>query len=103
VQLAAIANDAFPGENRKWIDAFKAWLASRAGFVADRSEDEAVGLMSKNERGAWWMSTVTLRPRIAWSGDKLPPPAEIEQLHHRAHEECFIANSIKTEVRIQTP
>jgi organic hydroperoxide reductase OsmC/OhrA len=40
------------------------WLASRAGFVADRYEDEAVGVMSKNERGAWWVSTVTLRPRI---------------------------------------
>ncbi|HXP62410.1 MAG TPA: OsmC family protein [Dongiaceae bacterium] len=79
------------------------WLASRAGFVADSYEDEAVGVMSKNERGAWWMSTITLRPRLGWSGDKLPPPAEIEQLHHRAHEECFIANSIKTEVRIQTP
>jgi organic hydroperoxide reductase OsmC/OhrA len=79
------------------------WLASRAGFVADSYEDEAVGAMSKNERGAWWVSTVTLRPRIVWSGDKLPPPAEIEQLHHRAHEDCFIANSIKTEVKIETP
>ncbi|MBI4326098.1 MAG: OsmC family protein [Chloroflexi bacterium] len=74
------------------------WLASRAGFVADSYEDEAVGAMAKNERGAWWVSTVTLRPRIVWSGDKLPTPAEIEQLHRRAHEECFIANSVKTGV-----
>ncbi len=74
------------------------WLASRAGFVADSYEDEAVGVMAKNERGAWWVSTVTLRPRIVWSGDKLPTPAETEQLHRRAHEECFIATSVKTDV-----
>ena len=79
------------------------WLASRAGFVADSYEDEAVGAMSKNERGVPWVSTVKLRPRIAWSGEKLPTPADLDRLHHDAHEQCFIANSIKTAVTVEAP
>lgn len=79
------------------------WLASRAGFIADSYEDAAVGLMTKNERGVAWISAVTLRPRIVWSGEKLPTPSDLEQLHHQAHEQCFIANSIKTSVSVETP
>lgn len=79
------------------------WLASREGFQADSYEDEAVGSMTKNERGVLWMSKVMLRPRIGWSGSKVPGAADIDRLHHRAHEECYIANSIKTEVTITTP
>jgi organic hydroperoxide reductase OsmC/OhrA len=79
------------------------WVASKEGFVADSYEDAAVGVMTKNERGALWVSTVTLRPRIVWSGDKLPTPADLDRLHHRAHEECFIANSIKTQVAVMPP
>ena len=79
------------------------WLASREGFTADSYEDEAVGVMSKNERGVPWVSAITLRPRIAWSGDKLPMSADLERLHHAAHEQCFIANSIKTEVTVAAP
>lgn len=74
------------------------YLASRAGFQVDRYLDEAVGVMTKNERGAPWVSLVTLRPQIIYSGDKLPAPADEARLHHLAHEQCFIANSIKTEV-----
>jgi organic hydroperoxide reductase OsmC/OhrA len=76
------------------------WLASREGFQADSYEDEASGVMTKNERGIPWVSAVSLRPRIAWSGDKLPTAADLERLHHRAHEECFIANSVKTAVSV---
>ncbi len=79
------------------------WLVSREGFQADSYEDEAVGVMTKNERGVPWMSNVTLHPRILWSGGKLPSDADLERLHHRAHEECYIANSIKTEVIILKP
>jgi organic hydroperoxide reductase OsmC/OhrA len=79
------------------------WLASREGFQADRYHDEAVGVMTKNERGVPWISRVTLRPRIAWSGPKQPTPADLDRLHHRAHEECFIANSVKTEVVVEPP
>ncbi len=76
------------------------WLASRAGFVADSYEDQAAGVLTKNESGVPWVSTVTLRPRIAWSGDKVPAPADLERLHHDAHAQCFIANSVKTEIRV---
>jgi len=79
------------------------WLASREGFQADSYEDEAVGSMTENERGVPWVSKVTLRPRIVWSGAKLPTDADMDRLHHRAHEECYIANSIKTEVHIANP
>ena len=74
------------------------YLASRAGFIIDDYEDDAVGVMTKNEKGVPWVSKITLRPRIAWSGEKLPTPAECQSLHHAAHEQCLIANSIKTEV-----
>lgn len=77
------------------------WLASRAGFQLDRYDDEAVGTMTKNEHGVPWVSVITLRPRFVWSGEKQPDAAEVERLHHQAHEQCFIANSIKTEVRIE--
>ncbi len=79
------------------------WLASKQRFVADSYEDEAVGVMTKNERGVPWVSRISLRPRIAWSGEKQPSASDLEHLHHEAHEQCFIANSIKTEVVVESP
>jgi organic hydroperoxide reductase OsmC/OhrA len=76
------------------------YLASRQGFQVDSYHDEAVGVMTKNEKGVPWVSSVTLHPRIAYSGAKLPTPADEEHLHHLAHEQCFIANSIKTQVTV---
>jgi organic hydroperoxide reductase OsmC/OhrA len=76
------------------------YLASRQGFQVDSYEDAAVGLMTKNEKGIPWVSSVQLHPQIAYGGDKLPTPAEETQLHHGAHEQCFIANSIKTDVQV---
>ncbi len=74
------------------------YLASKQGFQIDSYEDAAVGALVKNEKGAMWMSTVTLNPKIVFSGDKLPSPGDLERLHHVAHEQCYIANSVKTEV-----
>jgi organic hydroperoxide reductase OsmC/OhrA len=79
------------------------WLAARAGFPAGSYRDEAVGVMTKNERGVPWVSRVTLRPQIAWSGEKSPTPADLERLHHGAHEQCFIANSVRTEIVVASP
>lgn len=56
--------------------------------------------MTKNERGVPWVSSVALHPRIVHSGDKLSPPTDEAHLHHLAHEQCFIANSIKTDVTV---
>ncbi|HET9854911.1 MAG TPA: OsmC family protein [Methylomirabilota bacterium] len=76
------------------------YVAMRAGVVVTSYEDDAVGVMRKNERGVIWVSAVTLNPRIAYGGAKPPTAADVEHLHHLAHEQCFIANSVKTEIRI---
>jgi organic hydroperoxide reductase OsmC/OhrA len=77
-------------------------LAALAGFEVLRYEDEAVGRMAKNERGAWWVSEVDLSPRITWAEGKAPDSASEAELHHRAHDDCYIASSVKTEIRVRT-
>ena len=79
------------------------WLASREGFVVDDYQDTAIGIMAKNDRGMPWVSQVTLRPRVTWSGAKSPSASDLDRLHHRAHDECYIANSIKTTVSVESP
>jgi len=79
------------------------YLAYRQGFQVDSYEDEAVGVMTKGANGVPWMSLITLHPKIVYSGEKIPTPADIDHLHHLAHEQCYIANSIKTEVRVGNP
>jgi len=75
-------------------------MASQQGFQVDLYDDEAVGAMTKNDAGVPWISAITLRPRIAYGGERRPTSAEEDGLHHAAHEQCFIANSIKTEVKV---
>ncbi len=76
------------------------YLAFKQGFQMDAYVDDAVGVLTKDDRGVPWVSSVTLHPQIAYSGQKLPTRADEERLHHLAHEQCFIANSIKTEVTV---
>lgn len=77
------------------------FLAARAGFEVMSYDDQAVGTMVKNEQGRWWVNEVVLRPRIVYGGEKGSPDAEeSERLHHAAHEECFIANSVKTHITV---
>lgn len=76
-------------------------LAAQQGFCVDRYRDQAEGVMARGADRRMAMTVVTLRPEAAFSGAPLPTPAQIEALHHRAHEECFIANSVKTEVRCE--
>lgn len=71
--------------------------AREAGFVVTGYRDEAEGVMAKNDAGRLAVTRVTLRPRISYAG-RQPTPDERDHLHHAAHEECFIANSVKTEV-----
>ena len=75
-------------------------FAARRGFVVDSYDDHALGVMERNERGKLYVSRVTLDPHIAWSGDKRPTAEEVAALHERAHEECYIANSARSEVVI---
>lgn len=74
------------------------YLASKRGLVVNRYEDAAEGELSRNDSGRYWLSRVNLRPRIDWDGNA-PDAATREELHHQAHEECFIANSVRTEIR----
>jgi organic hydroperoxide reductase OsmC/OhrA len=75
-------------------------FARRAGLVVDDYVDAAEGVLEKRADGKMAMTRVTLRPRVAWAGDP-PDEAAIADLHHRAHEACFIANSVTSEVTIE--
>lgn len=76
-------------------------LAAGQGHVVDRYRDNAIGVMSRNADGKLWVSCVSLRPAVQFSGAGQPSAAELQQLHQRAHAECFIANSVKSEVRCE--
>jgi len=76
--------------------------ARRAGFVVSRYRDEAEGVMRKTPEGKIAVTKVALRPRITFEG-RQPSGAELDALHHAAHEECFIANSVKAEVVVEAP
>ena len=76
------------------------YLAYRAGFQVASYEDDAVGYTNKNEQGRLWVSSVLLKPKIAYGGDRRPSPDEENHLHQAAHQECFIANSVKTEIQV---
>ena len=73
-------------------------IAAKKRFVVDRYEDEALGVMTPNQNGKLFVSKVTLDPVIEFSGEKRPTPEQIADMHHLAHEECFIANSVLTEI-----
>jgi organic hydroperoxide reductase OsmC/OhrA len=76
-------------------------LARSAGYVVDRYVDHAQGHMVRAASGKSWISTVELRPAVAFSGSRIPDDAAVERLHHEAHEACFLANSVKTDIRIE--
>jgi organic hydroperoxide reductase OsmC/OhrA len=76
-------------------------IAAKRRFCVDRYFDAAVGTMGRNAEGREAMLTVTLRPEVLFSGEHLPTREELADMHHKAHDECFIANSVKTEVRCE--
>jgi organic hydroperoxide reductase OsmC/OhrA len=76
-------------------------IAAKRKFRIDRYADQATGVMEMNPAGKRVMSVVTLRPEVMFSGDRLPTRGEIDAMHREAHDECFIANSVKTEVRCE--
>jgi organic hydroperoxide reductase OsmC/OhrA len=73
-------------------------IAAKKRFNVDRYEDRALGIMTKNQNGKLFISKITLDPAIEFSGDKKPTADQIADMHHLAHQECFIANSVLTEV-----
>ncbi|RJF98917.1 OsmC family protein [Noviherbaspirillum saxi] len=77
------------------------WVAGRQGFVVDSYRDKALGIMEKNTEGRVAVTRVTLRPRIVFSGTRQPSADELDHMHHKAHEDCFIANSVKSEIVVE--
>ncbi len=75
-------------------------IAAANGYRVDTYRDEAIGHMTRNEKGKQWVSRVELRPRIVFSGTRLPEPSDVQRMHHEAHAECFLANSVRTEVSV---
>lgn len=76
-------------------------IAARRKFRVDRYFDAAVGAVEKNAEGKLVVTVVTLKPEVRFSGERVPTREQIDEMHHEAHEECFIANSVKTEVRCE--
>ena len=74
-------------------------IAAKRGFVVENYRDDAEGVMEKNDDGRLAITVVTLRPNAVFAGNKIPSGEEIRQLHDEAHNECFIANSVKSNVR----
>jgi organic hydroperoxide reductase OsmC/OhrA len=76
-------------------------IACRAGWTVDGYDDAAEGKMAKDAEGRLAMTRVVLRPAVAFAGDRRPDAAEVARLHHEAHERCFIANSVRSEVTVE--
>ena len=76
-------------------------FVAKRGYVMDQYRDLAVGIMDKNTQGKTAITRIHLRPQESYSGDKQPSLQEREELHHMAHEHCYIANSIHAEVIIE--
>jgi organic hydroperoxide reductase OsmC/OhrA len=112
-EMQASAAPAYLG-NPKLVDPEEAFVASLSSchmltflaiackqkFVLDEYVDDAVGLMEKNAEGKLAITKVTLKPKLKFSS-KEPTPEELDKMHHAAHDNCFIANSVKTQVTVE--
>ncbi|NNL43464.1 MAG: OsmC family peroxiredoxin [Desulfobacterales bacterium] len=73
-------------------------IAAKRRFVIDTYTDNAIGTMEQDENGRHSITKVVLRPEVTYSGDKQPSVEQVKKMHDLSHEQCFIANSVKTEV-----
>ena len=76
-------------------------VACKKKFVLDEYVDEAVGFMEKNAEGKLAITRVVLRQKTKFSGDKQPTAEDLKEMNHTAHEQCFIASSVKTEITVE--
>ena len=73
-------------------------IAVKKGYIVDSYTDCAIGHMARNDQGKFAMTRVILRPKVVFSGDEQPTTEQLKNMHSQSHEQCFIANSVKTEV-----
>jgi organic hydroperoxide reductase OsmC/OhrA len=73
-------------------------IAAKRKFIVDKYVDQAIGVMDKDSNGKTSITKVTLRPYVKFSGGKYPTIQQLEKMHHQSHEQCFLANSVKTEI-----
>ncbi len=113
-EMQASAAPAYLG-NPKYVDPEEAYVASLSSchmltflaiackqkFVLDEYVDEAVGHMEKNAEGKLAITRVVLRQKTKFSGDKQPTREELDKINHTAHEQCFIASSVKTQITVE--
>jgi len=76
-------------------------LCARKRLVVDSYDDDATGIMEKGTNGKLWVSHVTLRPRVRFAAGTMVDAAALTEIHHKSHDECFIANSVKTVVSVE--
>lgn len=76
-------------------------IAGKRGFVIDEYIDNPIGVMKKDTDGKISITKVTLRPKVTFGGEKTPTLEKLEKIHHQSHNQCFIANSVKTEVVVE--
>jgi organic hydroperoxide reductase OsmC/OhrA len=76
-------------------------ICARKRLVVESYEDDASGTLEKGADGKLWMAQVTLRPRVRFADATQPDRAALDQIHHQSHGECFIANSVKTNVSVE--
>ena len=114
IVLPASSASAFKGDADR-VDPEEAYVASlsschmltflaicaRMRLTVDAYEDDAVGHLEKNARGKLWMARVTLKPRVKFAANTTADAATFADLHHKSHEDCFIANSVNTNVTVE--
>ena len=73
-------------------------IAAKRRYVVNSYADNAVGIMEKDDNGDISMTKITLRPHVQFSSERKPTMEQLEKMHHQSHKECFIANSVKTQI-----
>src|ERR1700735_5218183 len=76
------------------------YVAARSRFIVDAYEDHALGTMTVDERDRKSITRIVLNPKVRFSGPRFPDAAGVEHMHHEAHEQCYIANSLRSEIAV---
>jgi organic hydroperoxide reductase OsmC/OhrA len=76
-------------------------IAAKKGFLVESYDDEAIGYLEKNDEGRLAMTRVVLRPAVRFSEGNTPDGQQLQELHSRAHHECYLANSVRTVVTVE--